>query len=221
MFKTVTTSKNSDKPAQLRRACRRVPSSFLLSHHILSLIVTARPRWQKRFFAREPSRHCDKCTRRTQWLWAISTSTPHCFADRGHVAAQGYSSKIPILEKELDQSCPLTYMAWPTSQPQEVSLAEQERIHSGLIRLQCLWITFFWHTLSGRDVVWTCDNMRWHEWSNTTEETQLWSWSVLMKAACERQNAKLRLHMEAQALVPMLKMRVNGHFRHHTYLFPW
>ena len=34
-------------------------------------------------------------------------------------------------------------------------------------------------------------------------------------------NDKLRLLMEACIHVPTTEMRVNGHFRHHTFLFPW
>ena len=143
-------------------ACRSHSFFFLLSPHPYSFIVTARPTVRERLLfavtvdfpstqcshssAREPSRHCGEPSdselsqhasliswqRRSMVMWLLKATLPSSQSSRKSATTS------------LDQPCPMTSIAWHsslfsyTSQPREVSLAEQELIHSGLFGQPCL-----------------------------------------------------------------------------------
>ena len=102
-------------------------------------------------FARQPSRHCEHSEqgepsdselsphasliswqRRSMVVWQLKATLPSSKSSRKSATTS------------LDQSCPMTSMVRHsllrsyTSQPKEVSLAEQRLIHSGLLGQPCL-----------------------------------------------------------------------------------
>ena len=124
-------------PLRLQRTCRTFLLTSVFSHHIPLLNCHSPSTVRERLVLLSDSELSQRASlifwqRRSMAMWQLKGTRPSSQSSRKSATTS------------LDQPCPMTSMARHsllcsyTSEPKEVSLAEQELIHSGLTGQSCL-----------------------------------------------------------------------------------